>query len=61
MASTVPALTPTMAPAAPISRFCPERMRYQARGSPITSLKNASINWLTAVGTMFCRPWAKPR
>ena len=53
----VPAVTPRMAAAAPISRLMPMRSTYHASGRPIASFKSASSTWETAVGVMLPWPW----
>ena len=53
----VPAVTPTMAPAALSSAVLPMCSTYQARGRPMPSFSRASSTWLTAVGVMLPWPW----
>ena len=57
MDSTVPTVTPRMAPAALISTPWPSRRKYQARDNPMVSLQMASSTWEMAVGFMFPWPW----
>ena len=57
METAVPAVTPRMAAAAPISRLMPMRSTYHASGRPIASFKSASSTWETAVGVMLPWPW----
>ena len=57
MESMVPTVTPKMAPAAPMSRPMPILSRYQARGSPMHTLHNASRTWEMAVGVILPWPW----
>ena len=57
METAVPAVTPRMAAAAPISRLMPMRSTYHASGRPMASFKSASSTWETAVGVMLPWPW----
>ena len=53
----VPAVTPTIAPAAPTSSSMPIRRTYQASGRPTNNFKRASSTWEIAVGVMLPWPW----
>ena len=57
MATTDPAVTPRMAPAAPMSTPSPALTKYQARRRPTTNLKAASMTWEMAEGIMLPCPW----
>ena len=56
-ATTVPTVTPVMAPAAATSGSLPCFTSQKASPRPTTSLHRASMIWETEVGAMLLWPW----